>query len=119
MLKRKFIFLLVAVLGMNAGYLSATVLTLYNVGSKAATMAGAFVGRADNTTAIYYNPAGLAFQKGLSFRVNVSYYNYAVKAELDEPHSFDQSLNCLLHFLLPIPIRTGSVSASAPLLHIP
>jgi long-chain fatty acid transport protein len=91
MLKKAFILFLTVFLTMNAGYLSATVLTLYNVGPKAATMAGAFVGCAENTTAIYYNPAGLTFQSGLSFRINVSYYNYDVKAELDEPHSFDQS----------------------------
>ena len=116
MLKKTFLLLLVAVLAMSAGYLSATVLTLTNVGPKAATMAGAFVGRADNTTAIFYNPAGLVFQSDLSFSVNVSYYNYNVKAELDEPQSTNLSS---LHFLLLIPIRTGSVSASAPLLHIP
>lgn len=72
-------------LTMSAGYLSATILTLYDVGAKAATMAGAFVGRADNTSAIFYNPAGLAFQKGLGFRVNVNYYKYTVEAESQEP----------------------------------
>jgi long-chain fatty acid transport protein len=76
---------------MFSGHLNATVLTLYSVSPKAATMAGAFVGRADNTTAIYYNPAGLAFQSGLSFRVNVSYYNYTIKAELNDPLHNDQS----------------------------
>jgi long-chain fatty acid transport protein len=70
-LKKTFILLLFAFIGMSAGHLSATVLTLYNVGLKAATMAGAFVGRADNTTAIFYNPAGLPFQSGLSFRVGL------------------------------------------------
>lgn len=91
MLKRTFILLFVFVLAACADHLSATGLALYNVGSKAATMAGAFVGYADNTTAIYYNPAGLAFQEGLSFRVNVSYYNYTVRAELNDPQSNDQS----------------------------
>jgi long-chain fatty acid transport protein len=54
-------------------------------------MAGAFVGRADNTTAVYYNPAGLAFQKGLGFRVNVTYYNYTVEAGSQEPLRTDLS----------------------------
>ena len=84
MLKKSFILTLVSALAMSGGYLFATVLTLYNVGPKAATMAGAFVGRADNTTAIYYNPAGLAFQKGLGFRVNVGYYDYTVEAGSEE-----------------------------------
>jgi long-chain fatty acid transport protein len=91
MLKKRFILLLIAVLSMSAGHLSATVLTLYNVGPKAATMAGAFVGRADNTTAIFYNPAGLAFQKGVGFRVNVTYYNYTVEAGSEEPQRTDLS----------------------------
>lgn len=91
MQKKIFILFLFVGLAMSAGYLSATVLTLYNVGPKAATMAGAFVGRADNTTAIFYNPAGLAFQKGLGFRVNVAYYNYTVKAGSEEPQRTDLS----------------------------
>jgi hypothetical protein len=41
------------------------------MGAKAATLAGTFTGREDNTSAIYYNPAGLAFQSGLGFRLNV------------------------------------------------
>ncbi|HUU52271.1 MAG TPA: outer membrane protein transport protein [Candidatus Heimdallarchaeota archaeon] len=91
MLKKTFILLLVVVLSMSTGYLSATVLTLYNVGPKAATMAGAFVGRADNTTAIFYNPAGLAFQKSLGFSVNVNYYNYTVEAGSEKLQRTDQS----------------------------
>jgi long-chain fatty acid transport protein len=90
-LKKAFVLFLVSVLAMSTGYLSATVLTLYNVGPKAATMAGAFVGRADNTSAIFYNPAGLAFQKGLGFRVNVTYYNYTVDAGSEEPQRTDMS----------------------------
>ncbi len=91
MLKKIFLLLLAAVLIMSAGYLPATVLTLYDVGAKAATMAGAFVGRADNTSAIFYNPAGLVFQKGLSFKVNVGYYNYSVKAVSKEARRSDLS----------------------------
>lgn len=91
MLKKSSILFLVATFFSSSGYLSATALTLYDLGPKAATMAGAFVGRADNTTALFYNPAGLAFQKGLGFRVNVSYYNYTVAAESVEFQAFDQS----------------------------
>jgi long-chain fatty acid transport protein len=91
MSKKVFMLLLISVLAVSSGHLSGTVLTLYNVGSKAATMAGAFVGRADNTTAIFYNPAGLTFQKGLSFRVNVSYYNYTVEAGSEDPQRTDMS----------------------------
>ncbi len=39
-------------------------LSLNSVGTKALAMGGAFVGLADDGTAIYWNPAGLAGQKG-------------------------------------------------------
>ncbi len=91
MLKKTSVLLFVLVWTTCAGHLSATVLSLYNVGPKSATMAGAFVGRADNTEAIFDNPAGLAFQKGLGFRINVSYYSYAVKAGSEEPQRTDMS----------------------------
>lgn len=91
MLKKIFLLPMCVALTVGPGYLSATGLTLYDVSPKAAAMAGAFIGRADNTTAIYYNPAGLTFQNGLSFRINISYYDYTVRAELDEPQYSDQS----------------------------
>jgi len=36
----------------------------YEHGAKATAMAGAFVGRADDVTAVFYNPAGIAFLEG-------------------------------------------------------
>jgi long-chain fatty acid transport protein len=68
------VFLVVLVL-LFAADLKATGYRLYELGAKAAALAGAFAGRADNTSAIYYNPAGLAFQNGLGFRINVAYYD--------------------------------------------
>lgn len=91
MLKRAYVIILGLVLTLSAAFLTATDLTFYDIGPKAATMAGAFVGRADNTTAIFYNPAGLAFQKSLGFRVNITYYNYRVEARSDEPQHTDMS----------------------------
>jgi long-chain fatty acid transport protein len=67
--------LLVVLVLICATDLFATGYRLYELGAKAATLAGAFTGRADNTSAIYYNPAGIAFQKGLGFRLNVVYYD--------------------------------------------
>jgi long-chain fatty acid transport protein len=63
------------------GILTASGLSLFEVGSRAATMSGAYVGLADNSSAIYYNPAGIAFQKGVGFRINVIYSKYKVTAE--------------------------------------
>ena len=91
LLKKAFILVLGTLWTMSAGSLAATDLTLYDIGPKAATMGGAFVGCADNTTAIFYNPAGLAFQKSLGFRVNVAYYNYRVEARTDMPQRTDMT----------------------------
>jgi len=84
MFKKAFIIFFGSLLIVSVSHLSATVLTFYDVGSKAATMAGAFVGRADNTAAIFYNPAGLAFQKSLGFRINVIYHNYSIEGGSQE-----------------------------------
>lgn len=75
MRKKIFSILLFVLVILSAAYLNATGYRLYELGAKAATLAGAFTGRADNTSAIYYNPAGIAFQKGLGFRINVIYYD--------------------------------------------
>lgn len=54
---------------------------IYEQGSKASAQAGAFVARADDATAIFYNPAGLAFQQGMQFTFNLTYINTDVKYE--------------------------------------
>ncbi len=51
----------IALLPMAAG---AAGFAFYEAGAKAVGMSGAFTATADDPSAIYYNPAGLAFQKG-------------------------------------------------------
>lgn len=46
---------------------------LFEHGARAATLAGAFTARADDPSAVFYNPAGLAFQEGFQINPNVSY----------------------------------------------
>jgi long-chain fatty acid transport protein len=70
-----FPLLLIVLVLLSTTNVNATGYRLYELGAKAATLAGAFVGRADNTSAVYYNPAGLAFQSGLGFRLNVAYFD--------------------------------------------
>lgn len=41
----------------------------YEQGAKATSMGGAFVARADDVTALFYNPAGIAFLEGTNFHV--------------------------------------------------
>jgi long-chain fatty acid transport protein len=87
-----FTVLLVVFVLFSATDVNATGYRLYELGAKAATLAGAFTGRADNTSAIYYNPAGLAFQSGLGFRLNVVYYDLKHSAYVpDEDTTYNSS----------------------------
>jgi long-chain fatty acid transport protein len=60
---RRFLSGLVLILFIFSGSVFANGLSLNSVGTKALSMGGAFVGLADDATAIYWNPAGLAGQK--------------------------------------------------------
>jgi long-chain fatty acid transport protein len=87
-----FTVLLVVFVLFSATDVNATGYGLYELGAKAATLAGAFTGRADNTSAIYYNPAGIAFQSGLGFRLNVVYYDLKHSAYVpDEDETYNSA----------------------------
>lgn len=76
--------------GRHVGFAIALVVLLLNadgvraggyyvgpVGAKAGGRAGAFTARADDLTAVYYNPAGLSFLDGLWLQIdNKSSYNF-------------------------------------------
>ena len=51
--------------------LKAEDLAFHEVGARAAALGGAFTGKADDITAIFYNPAGLAFLRGVSLKTNL------------------------------------------------
>lgn len=51
--------------------LAAQDFAFHEVGTRAASLGGAFTAKADDVTAIYYNPAGLAFLKGLRLKTNL------------------------------------------------
>ncbi|MEW5764574.1 MAG: OmpP1/FadL family transporter [Acidobacteriota bacterium] len=52
---------------------------VYEQGSKASALAGAFVAQADDPSAVFYNPAGMAFQKGMNLSFNLTYIRADVK----------------------------------------
>ena len=52
----------------------------YEVGARAAALGGAFTAKADDITSIFYNPAGLAFLKGLRFKTNLVISQRAISA---------------------------------------
>lgn len=51
--------------------LRAQEFSLHEVGTRAAALGGAFTAKADDITAIYYNPAGLAFLGGWRLKTNI------------------------------------------------
>jgi long-chain fatty acid transport protein len=61
------------VLAVAVPSLRAQDLAFYEVGTRAASLGGAFTARADDITAIYYNPAGLAFLEGFRFKTNLTF----------------------------------------------
>ncbi len=64
-------FMTAALIALTSMSLSANGLNLNGVGSKAIAMGGAFIGQADDYSAVFWNPAGLTQMKnsGLSFFV--------------------------------------------------
>lgn len=70
------------------GPLRAQGLKPSELGARAATMGGAFAARADDASAIYFNPAGLAFQPGFRFKFDVSYNVMKTTAEVPGEAAF-------------------------------
>ena len=66
------LFVLLSVLcGFSLVNLNANGLNLNGVGSKAIAMGGAFIGLADDYSAVYWNPAGLVQMKEANFSLSV------------------------------------------------
>jgi long-chain fatty acid transport protein len=64
--------------------LGAQDLAFHEVGARAASLGGAFTAKADDLSAIYYNPAGLAFLKGLRIKTNLLIGERTINALLPE-----------------------------------
>lgn len=54
--------------------------SFFEVGARAAALGGAFTARADDITAVFYNPAGLAFLGGVGFKTNLTFANRKIGA---------------------------------------
>ncbi len=88
-------------------------------GSRAASLGGAFAGRADDASAVFYNPAGLAFLKGIRFKIGLGFGDRAIKADWlaggtalrSDPNEF---LGSLALAWQPIPHLTLSVGLFSP-----
>ncbi|MGH1364520.1 MAG: OmpP1/FadL family transporter [Calditrichia bacterium] len=81
------------------------------VGARAEAMGGAYVGLADDYSALYWNPAGLASVKKSQFFGEVTHLNFQNEVSFAEQLS-DNSQNYTrlrtLGFALPLPVRRGS-----------
>lgn len=69
MLRRRLLLILIVVL-MCPRAINASGFTILELGARGAGMGGAFVAIADDGSALFYNPAGIAFQKGLRFEMD-------------------------------------------------
>lgn len=70
---KKILWLILILIFSSSQYLKASGFAIYELGARASALAGAFVARADDTSAIYYNPAGIAFLDGFRIKTNVQF----------------------------------------------
>jgi len=92
---------------------------VYEQGSKASALAGAFVAQADDASAAFYNPAGLAFQKGMQLSFNTTYIFARVRYESPTLGTFENHAKNFfvpgVFFSMPLNDRwTFGVSSTAP-----
>jgi long-chain fatty acid transport protein len=64
--------------------LPAQDLSFHDVGARAAGLGGAFTARADDLTAVFYNPAGLAFLDGLRIQTSLTFASRTLSATRPE-----------------------------------
>ena len=79
--KKTFTLLLILFMASGSCYLEASVFRIFELSARAATLGGAFVARADDVSAVFYNPAGLAFLTGLRVKTNICYLQMTSTAE--------------------------------------
>ncbi len=109
-------FLLVALMGSAFSQSASDAVRIVEnemgVGARAQAMGGAYTALADDYTAIYWNPAGLASIKSSQFFGEVSHLNYGNQA-LFQGQVTDESQNYTrlrsLGFAFPLPARRGSM----------
>lgn len=87
---KKTVILFIAIFMVSGPcYLAASEFRNFELSARAATLGGAFVARVDDVSAVFYNPAGLAFLAGFRFKTNICYLRMTSTAEYSEsPESF-------------------------------
>jgi long-chain fatty acid transport protein len=85
MKKKISLYIVTLIILTSARQLNATGFAIYEMGARAAALAGAFTAKADDASAISYNPAGLAFLDGFRIKTNIQYGT--LKASAFSPHT--------------------------------
>jgi long-chain fatty acid transport protein len=112
------IFVITTALVMTSAFLlprlAADDLSFHEAGARAASLGGAFTARADDTAALFYNPAGLAFLGGTRLKTNFTLGGRTMSAAWpDGGSSFRSNPNEILggHALSWQPVRRVTVAA--------
>lgn len=71
--KKAFILFMILFTVSGFCYLKASGFRNFELSARAATLGGAFVARMDDASAVFYNPAGLAFLTGFRVKTNINY----------------------------------------------
>jgi long-chain fatty acid transport protein len=69
----KKLFTIILILGLSASQIFASGFQINEQGARAMGMGGAFVGLADDPSAVYFNPAGITQLPGLRFSLGATY----------------------------------------------
>lgn len=90
--------------------------TGFGVGSRAQSMGGAYIGVADDYSATFWNPAGLAQMRRLEFTGGINNTNYSNDATFFGNSSTATNSSTTLNdlgFVFPVPTSRGSLVFAA------
>ncbi len=74
---------------LSSGLVWAGNVDTYGIGAKATALGGAFTARADDFSAMYYNPAGIAQLDRPQISIGSSFVNAAVSSEVNYKNDYD------------------------------
>jgi len=100
--KKIVILLLLLFIVSSSCFLEASGFMPFELSARVAALGGAFAALADDASAVFYNPAGLAFSSGIMIRTNIYYPKTTLTAEYPTfPTPYQSSLGRLLssHFV--------------------
>ncbi|MFT5232582.1 MAG: long-chain fatty acid transport protein [Candidatus Krumholzibacteriia bacterium] len=88
---------------MSAGTAQATGFSIYEAGSRATALGGAFTANADDGSAVYYNAAGLSFIEGQTVDLNVIFIkpDFKFSGKLNKPDAVQTGEADPQTFLVP------------------